>query len=512
MGSTLKAWSVLIFLLLGLGCSPYKIRSFQHPPVEIEPKFSRDLPDSSKVFLSGNSIEPYWFGYKASELDALIHTALNQNFSLREAFFRIEQARGQAQYSGAERFPNIEANVSARRSRVETQQALFSGGFTPVSNVIQSQFGVVPTLAYEIDILKRIHNTYEAAAIRVKATEADFQGAYLSLSGEVFRQWITALASLQERELVKQQLSVSETFLELIELRFSTGRSSALDVLEQQQQVAALEGEVPVIDLALEKALHALSVLLGQSPGSVTSEDVGTQFPTFMKSPPRIRPVDLIALRPDLRAILLRLQADEHDVAAAVAYRYPRLSLGLNYSLASGTIESLFPNKVLTGLTNLFIPLIDRGLHKGMIRMKRSEVEMDLALFSATFLEAIREVEDALAGEVHQHERLINIQTQKRVVTHQFEEAKNRYLNGLSDFLPVLLALQEKHRVERQVIREQAQKILLRNQLLLATGGMIPVEQVREDAFSPDDQRLLVSRRIDVDGTPFLKEVVNELQ
>jgi NodT family efflux transporter outer membrane factor (OMF) lipoprotein len=452
------------------------MRSFERPLVEPKPSFSRDLPETSKEFLSGYPIEPYWVGYEVPELNSLIQTALSQNFSLQEAFYRIEQARGQAQYSGAERFPDIEANVSARRSRVETQQALFSGGFVPVSSVIQSQFAVLPTLSYEVDIFDRIKNTYEAAVTRVKATEADFQGTYLSLSGEVFRQWMAALTARREREVVQEQLRVSETFLELIELRFSTGRSSALDVLEQRQQVALLRTELPSIELQYEQALNALSVLLGQSPGSLSSIDIGSQFPSLMESPPKIRPVDLITLRPDLRAVLFRLKADEYDVAVAVAFRYPRLSLGLNYSLTSGDIENLFPNKVLTGLSNLFIPLIDSGLQKGFLKMERSEVERNLSLFSETFLQAIREVEDSLAAEEHQKNRLEMTQERQRVSHHQYEEARNRYLNGLSDFLPVLIALQAKQQVERQIVREEAQRILVRNQLLLATGGMVPVE------------------------------------
>jgi len=459
-----------------VGCSPYSMRSFERPLVEPKPSFSRDLPETSKELLSGNPIEPYWIGYEAPELNSLIQTALNQNFSLQEAFYRIEQARGQAQSSGAERFPNIEANVSARRSRVETQQALFSGGFVPVSSVIQSQFAILPALSYEVDIFDRIKNTYQAAVTRVKATEADFQGTYLSLSGEVFRQWMAALTAHRERDVVQQQLGVSETFLELIELRFSTGRSSALDVLEQRQQVALLRTELPSLQLQYEQALNALSVLLGKAPGSVRATDIGSQFPSLMESPPKIRPVDLITLRPDLRAILFRLKADEHDVAAAVAFRYPRLSLGLNYSLTSGDIENLFPNKVLTGLSNLFVPLIDSGLQKGLLRMERSEVDRNLSLFSETFLQAIREVEDSLAGEEHQKHRLEMTKERQQVANHQFEEARNRYLNGLSDFLPVLLALQSKQQVERQIVREEAQRILVRNQLLLATGGMVPVD------------------------------------
>ena len=51
------------------------------------------------------------------------------------------------------------------------------------------------------------------------------------------------------------------------------------------------------------------------------------------------------------------------------------------------------------------------------------------------------------------------------------KEARNRYINGLSSYLPVLNALQQAQDLERSLLAAQRGELSYRTQLSLALGG-----------------------------------------
>ncbi|MCB0330547.1 MAG: TolC family protein, partial [Bdellovibrionales bacterium] len=89
-------------------------------------------------------------------------------------------------------------------------------------------------------------------------------------------------------------------------------------------------------------------------------------------------------------------------------------------------------------------------------------------------LTALQEVEDALSSERHQRELLRSLREQLAAAEDALSESKSRYVNGLSDYLRVLVALQTTQNLERSVISEERQLREFRNQLLLALGGRLP--------------------------------------
>ncbi len=91
-------------------------------------------------------------------------------------------------------------------------------------------------------------------------------------------------------------------------------------------------------------------------------------------------------------------------------------------------------------------------------------------------LEAVREVEDALIQESKQREFLTSIELQIELADATLRQAKLRYANGLSDYLPVLTAVQALQRLQRVEVTARRQMISFRIQLYRALGGSWPEE------------------------------------
>ena len=103
----------------------------------------------------------------------------------------------------------------------------------------------------------------------------------------------------------------------------------------------------------------------------------------------------------------------------------------------------------------------------------RTEARYDelAAQFNQTYLVAIEEVQSALWREYNQLELIIKKEEQLEVANAALLESQKRYLQGVSDYLPVLTALYSTQRLEREIISLKKDLILIRVTLCQAIGS-----------------------------------------
>jgi outer membrane protein TolC len=80
-------------------------------------------------------------------------------------------------------------------------------------------------------------------------------------------------------------------------------------------------------------------------------------------------------------------------------------------------------------------------------------------------------VEDALALERKQREYVEALDRQSELARETLDRSRERYANGLIDYLPVLTALTASQRIEREVLSARRQLLSYRVQLYRALGG-----------------------------------------
>ena len=94
-----------------------------------------------------------------------------------------------------------------------------------------------------------------------------------------------------------------------------------------------------------------------------------------------------------------------------------------------------------------------------------------MSLFGQSYLNAIIELENALVQEKRQIELLSLLDKRIKFSKATLDETRARYMNGLSDYLPVILALQALQNLERRQIVEQRALLVARSRLYRAIGG-----------------------------------------
>ena len=179
--------------------------------------------------------------------------------------------------------------------------------------------------------------------------------------------------------------------------------------------------------------------------------------------------------RPDLRAQLRVLQAADADIRAAIADRLPRIMLDGSY-LYSDAASYTGPLGTIVG--NFVQPLLDWGKRRAAVTENKAIYEEELARFTQTYLEAVRDVENALYQERRQREYLARLEERRDILEETVSETDARYKQGIDDYLPVINALQELREVERRLITEQRALVDYRIDLYRAVGGNIDAQDV----------------------------------
>ncbi|MFC1811768.1 efflux transporter outer membrane subunit [Thermodesulfobacteriota bacterium] len=426
-----------------------------------------ELPQTFSLYApEPEPMQRWWEGFNDPELNALAAEALSDSLTLKKAWTQLRQANSLVVQAGATLYPDLSGNASALSERRRSG----SGPFNTRSTETYSM-GIVSS--YELDLWGRIRSQREAALLEATATREDLNTAAMSLAAEVTRHWINIISQRMQKHLLAQQVQINRTYLELIELRFRASMVSALDVYQQKQVLEGVEAEIPLVEAQERLLMHELALLLGKPPQTALKIS-RTDLPKTMKIPAIGLPADLLAARPDLRAAGLRLKAADWQVAAARANRLPAINLSAQAVYGKGVLDVLFDNWLLSLAANLTAPIFDGKRRSAEVDRTLAVADENLLVYREAVLTAIKEVEDAIVSELKQREHVNSLE--KVMVTAQkaFGEARNRYRNGLTDYLPVLTQLLTVQRLERELIQKQTSLLIARVSLYRALGGMWP--------------------------------------
>lgn len=475
---------------LGAGCGViHPVERAPAPPVTL-PEAYPSAADAGSAPADGR----WWESFGDAELNGLVSAALDDNFDVKAAVSRLAFAQAASNAVLASQLPSVngEASVSQSRQVFNFGDRGMAPGGGGAFEVDQGQTNLGLNLAYEVDVWGRVYGLASAAEVEIQASEADVAATRIMVAGTVVDTWLQAIEQQALLRLLEQQTELDQTYLELTELRFRQGLASAVDVLQQRQQLLTIEAQRPPVEANLGALERGLSVLLGKAPGAV--EVARVALPGLPPRPETGIPARLLDQRPDVRAARLRVVSADFQLGSAIAARFPRLNLTGSLGVRGFDIaEGLFDNWLANLVAGLTVPLTDQIRLDAEEKQARAQLDQAVSQYGKTVLTAMREVEDALARERAQERVIADLREQLEVGRATLGEARSRYRNGLSDYLPVLQALEAVQSAERQLVSAERQRLSLRVQLFRALGGSWADEPRHSDsaraAGDPDVKR-----------------------
>lgn len=471
------AWTLVLTLVVAAGCV-HATRSGP-PPVRLPETFSRSG--------SGPMPEPWWRDLGDPVLAGLIEQALGEQPGLLAVWARLEQAQALARKAGAGLWPTLDARGQASR----THERFEAPGGRATSRSAADLF-LGAAAAYELDVWGRVRATREAALQDAHAAGAQVQVAALTLSAQIATVWFEwaaqrALVALWERQAVLQS-----NMLRLVEARFERGQVGAADVLRQRQVLESVHGNLLVARAQTELLRQQLAVLLGRAPGEPIPEP-DPELPPLPPLPQTGVPAELVLRRPDLQAGYHSLLAADARLAAAVADRFPRLSLSAQISTDGNSTRVLLDQWLATLAANLTAPILDGGARRAEVDYRRAVVAERFHAFRQAALEAVAEVETALIREQQLEGLHTSLRRQLELADRTVDRLRDSYSKGTVDYLRVLDALLTQQGLQRAELETRRDLWLQRVTLCRALAGgwslprPDPLDQVSATAAGPPE-------------------------
>ncbi len=454
----LKLTAICMLAVFGLSaCSPFR--------PDPRPDLTLGVPPQYELY-SSESRKPgkWWEGFHNEELNRLVEEALDANFDVRVAWAKLRQLRATAMKTESDLYPKLDGKGTYKNSRSGNDGTEGSKGSTSTDS---HQLGLAAS--YEIDLWGKVEAKIASGELDYYASREEVNSAAMTVASEVVKRWLEIQLQRKKKEIYQKQLESNETYLELIELRFRNSLSTALDVFQQRETVARTKALIPPVESKEQLKLHELAYLLGRPAGSL---DIATaDFPELPNLPGLGIPLDLMAMRPDVRAAGLKLQSADWAVSAARADRLPSMTLSAEAMLSSAQLANIFSGWLTSLTSSITGPIFDGYQRKAEVERTRAVVDERMLNYKDTVYTAFKEVQDALVQEKWQHEYIAARKKQLEATQLNFDEAGSRYLQGLVDYLPVISALVSVHDLEINIAQDEADLLTYRVSLYRALGG-----------------------------------------
>ena len=410
---------------------------------------------------SDDTLGKWWEAFRDPQLNALMHEALQNNPDIQTAYARLVQAQAIARGTASTQYPSFGTEVEGTREKAPS----FLGDYTGDSYRLSLSAG------YELDIWKKYASLTNAAELEVQATREDIKALYMILSAQLADLYYLAVEQRAQLSLSDRTVASFQDTVDRVELRYHEGIAPALDLYQAQQTLARVRSERPGFESDLAVAEHAITALLGRYPGEGTAGAL-SEIPAVPLAFPAGLPSEILARRPDVHAALLRLKASDERIASAIADRFPAFNLLGSYGKSStpfvtGDIVGVFWNIMVS----MAQPILDGGKRSAEVDRARAVFQENLSLYHKAVLTAFQEVEDALVKNKAGEEHIALLNEQVGYSSEALRLSTDNYMEGLSDYLPVLAAQQGLYRSEAALLSARRQLISDRIQLARALGG-----------------------------------------
>jgi multidrug efflux system outer membrane protein len=397
--------------------------NFQKPQMQVPENYLGEAAQADSINLK------WWELFDDEVLDTMVQMALAYNLDLKMAAARIEQARAYWGMTRADLWPSINVSAGAARGN-------FGGGIKMAAPV--NQFYVTPALSWELDFWGKFRRLSESAQADVLASEWGMRSAQISLVSDVVSLYFQLLDYQKRLDISEKTVELRFNSLKIIRMRFEEGIVPEIDVNQAEAQWAIATASVPTYERAVAQTQYVLSILLGQAPrillhpNTLADQKIPESIPIGL-------PADLLKRRPDIAQAEMMLKSQNAQIGAAVAARFPSISLTGILGVASNDLSTLTSGGLAWSAGGSLVgPLFNFGKNKRRVDVERKKMEEMAFNYELTVLNAFKEVEDALISI-----STFNMELEARKIlfaatSNAAELSRLRYDKGVTSYLEVL--------------------------------------------------------------------------
>lgn len=414
----------------------------------------------------------WWHRFEDERLVTLVNEAQQRNTRIGQAAARSRQAHAQAQIAGADRLPQLSGAFNATKQD-QPQSSGSSGG----DSVATDSYGVSLNISWEIDLWGRLAAQADAALEEYLASANTLKSIRQSIAAQTAKSYF---AVIEARQQVAFSSDTVEALAETARQIGNRADEGIISPADKQLAITNLEtargGLRQRLD-AEQRASRQLETVLRDYPsGKIKAAET---LPPIPSSPPAGLPAELLLRRPDVSAAERNLRAAGLRMEAARKALLPAITLtgsaGSQSSDLGNLLDGDFSMWSIAG--QIVQPIFQGNRLSASLDLAQARQEEAAEAFAETALQALREVEEALAAERHLADRVAALKAASEAAENAQRVALNRYAQGLTPFITVLESQQRALDTKSAWISARRARLDNRVDLHLALGGGFGVAQ-----------------------------------
>ncbi len=412
----------------------------------------------------------WWSVFHDPVLDSLVQTASQQNLTLREAGFRVLEARAQLGIVVGNLFPQVQQVsgefVQQGLSRKDANREFILQRFFP-----QWSYGF--GLAWELDFWGRFRRAIEAADDSLNASVENYDDVLVTLLGDVATTYVQIRTLQQQLVYARTNVQLQRETLGIAQARFRGGQASELDVDQAQSTLSQTEAVIPQLEIQIRQANNQLCVLLGIPPEDLGAKLGSSGIPIV---PPEVAvgmPADLLRRRPDVRRQERLAAAQCAQIGIAEADFYPAITINGAIGYSAKFFPDLFNAQALQGSVGPSFQwnVLNYGRILNNVRLQVAKFQELVVDYQNTVLKANAEVENALVQFLQSHQAAKALAESVAAAERAVKVALSQYRGGLIDFNRVSLLEQNLVQQQNQLAQAQGAIAVGLIQIYRALGG-----------------------------------------
>jgi NodT family efflux transporter outer membrane factor (OMF) lipoprotein len=421
------------------------------PKVETGPAVSEEV---------AAPVDPQWWKlFGDPQLTGLEQRLADGNLDIRVQTIRLAQSRASLGIARADAFPQVNGNANYTREQQSSKGviSLLGGSGSPATgtNGAAGTSGGIPSslkqpfslfqygfdASWEIDFWGRVRRNVESADATVTAGQESERDALVTAQAELARDYLQLRGTQRQIQITQQNLDTARQSLSLTQERASGGLTTDLDVAQAAALVSTTAAQLPGLQTQEAQLMNAIALLLGQQPNSMTAElRTAKPIPPVPPTIPVGLPSELARRRPDIRRAEAQLHAATATVGVAVADFYPRVTLSGSAAIQAVNASDLanWAAKSYSIGPGITLPIFEGGRLRRTLELRKAQEQEAAVAYQQTVLNALHDVDNALTAYDNEQRRRAQLTQAVAQSQRQLSLARDRYTQGIADFLSVL--------------------------------------------------------------------------
>jgi len=476
-----KSFIITLFVLLQ-GCANNTSVTIEDIDIDIPDRWQTTILDSKQ--LTGN----WWSMFNDPKLEEFIGAIEENSPNLKTIINNRKIALQNAKINGSGVFPTLNPSLNSSKSEQNLSGFGFgeffsnmnggqdSSGETSSNNEVitfdSESYGLSLNLQWEIDVWGRLLNARRAAFKEYESL--DYELSYLAFSTIVrsTQTYFQAIEASEQLIIAEESYASLVRIRDLVQDRFKRGIKSSLDFRLAETSVSTAKIVIEDRKNQLHSLNRNLEIMSGDYPaGILISNHI---LPDTIPEISAGIPADIITRRPDIKALVLRVEAAGLNLSQAKRNLLPGLTLNGSVGTSAKKLEDIFneDNSVWSLSTGVVSPLFNGGKLKSAVKIQKIVVENAKQELIQGLLLAFSEIETILYLEESIKVKLDAIRNAVNQSESAYLLSTERYDKGVTTLESVLNSQRQYNDIRSRYLSLKRQRIENRLSLLLAIGGI----------------------------------------